>query len=1020
MVSVILTSYNHGKYICESIDSVLNQTFVDFELIILDDCSTDSSWELISQYTDSRIKAFRSGRPGDVAFSFNNAITNLAHGKYIAIHHSDDIWSLDKLERQITYLDAHPEIGAVFSNAQAISENGTELLNDSHFYSNVFDQKNRSRHEWLRYFFTHGNALCHPSILIRKVCYEECGLPRYGMTQLADLDMWVRLCLKYEIHILPEKLVQFRVRDGEANMSANRAIYRIRAFYEYYKLLQNYRKITNFDELVMVFPAAKKYDRNSESDQDFALAMVSLDEGKFSFVKIFALDLLFEIISDPNRAAKLKLNYGFDHLDFYSLTSSHDVFAREIIADHERTIADHERTIADHEKTIADHEKTIAENERVLSVVYDSTSWRLTRPLRLSVNILRKLIRVLYSMPRRIYMRIGFLRTLRRICLQFKLSVTKKIHGLVNSSENRFALQALSARRFDHRAAHSGMGVTQITEWPEIDVSVVTFNSNKWVSQFIKSLLVQHYPLKKIHLRFIDHGSQDNTLIQLENSLTVSGARFASAQIIQQPNMGFGAGHDRAIREGKSPYCLVTNIDLEFAPDSLCNVVRAGLADTESAVASWEFRQIPYEHPKYYDPVTLETNWSSHACILIRRDAYKKVGGYDPQIFMYAEDVEISYRFRSFGYILKYVPQAVVNHFTYENAGQVKPLQFTGSILGNCFIRFRYGKFSDKIVAFLIYFARFFARSPFPDAKLRLLKNVPQLIGKIPHFLSGKGSGAYFPLRGFDYEMTREGAFWAVQPLSSFVRTPLVTVITRTYCGREMFLKQAIQSVLNQTYPAIELLVVEDGGATQRPVVESCFEHTPPGFSIRFIENGKFGRSAAGNQGLASAKGEFIMFLDDDDLLFSDHVEILVSTLMRNESLSAAYALAFEVYTKLDQEQLTYVEKLFTTPEIFHQEWNYDVLLDHNFISIQAILFKKQLYEERGGFDTELDQLEDWNLWLRYGCRNHFAYVPKTTSLFRSPADLEVRSTRQELLHNAYGNAKSRAIEACAKLSYIN
>ena len=76
------------------------------------------------------------------------------------------------------------------------------------------------------------------------------------------------------------------------------------------------------------------------------------------------------------------------------------------------------------------------------------------------------------------------------------------------------------------------------------------------------------------------------------------------------------------------------------------------IADRDSNVASWELRQAFSEMPKYYDPVTLETNWSSHACILIKREVYEKVGGYDKNIFMYAEDVEFSYRLRSQGYVL--------------------------------------------------------------------------------------------------------------------------------------------------------------------------------------------------------------------------------------------------------------------------------------------------------------------------------------------------------------------------------
>ena len=100
-VSVILTSFNHSKYIREAIESTLNQTFADFELIILDDCSSDNSWDLINQYTDPRISAFRSERPGEVVGRLNKAISELASGEYIAIHHSDDAWGLNKLQVQV-------------------------------------------------------------------------------------------------------------------------------------------------------------------------------------------------------------------------------------------------------------------------------------------------------------------------------------------------------------------------------------------------------------------------------------------------------------------------------------------------------------------------------------------------------------------------------------------------------------------------------------------------------------------------------------------------------------------------------------------------------------------------------------------------------------------------------------------------------------------------------------------------------------------------------------------------------
>lgn len=388
-VSVLLTSFNHEKYICEAIDSVLNQTFADFELIVLDDASTDNSWYLISQYSDPRVKAFRNTMNYDAKYKLNNAISELSAGEYVAIHHSDDVWVPDKLEKQIAILDAHFEVGAVFTSTLAIAENGSPLTDEKHFYSNVFEQPNRTRHEWLKFFFSRGNALCHPSALIRKSCFEDCGLYRLEMGQVPDLDMWMRLCLKYEIYVLPEKLVRFRVRDNEANASGNRPEARIRGMYEYYKLLSNYRKIESFDELVKVFPSAEKYSRNEETDMDFALAMVALEEKPFAFTPLFSLDLLFEIISNPKRATNIKRLYNFDYRNFIELTGQYDVFlreAREEIAERDRIIAE---LIAERDRDVAERDGVIAWQDTVINGIYASRSWRLTRPLRFLTSLIR-------------------------------------------------------------------------------------------------------------------------------------------------------------------------------------------------------------------------------------------------------------------------------------------------------------------------------------------------------------------------------------------------------------------------------------------------------------------------------------------------------------------------------------------------------------------------------------------------------------------------------------------------------
>ncbi|MBT7038657.1 MAG: glycosyltransferase, partial [Bacteroidetes bacterium] len=279
-VSVILPSYNHEKYLNEAIDSVLKQTFLDFDLILWDDASTDSSWSIIKGYSDTRIRAYKN-KPEQRGFPSRRIISEFPTSDYIAIHHSDDIWEPEKLEKQVAYLDENPDVGAVFTRAKLIDEDGLLFEDKSHPYYSVFEEPNRTRYEWLYHFFYKGNALCHPSVLIRKECYQEVGLYRYGMAQLPDFDMWVRLAMKYEIHVMPEKLIRFRIHRDESNSSGNRSDTRIRIQFEYLQVLENYREILSYSELVKIFPLAKKHERNGNEDTGFALGMIAVETAPF-------------------------------------------------------------------------------------------------------------------------------------------------------------------------------------------------------------------------------------------------------------------------------------------------------------------------------------------------------------------------------------------------------------------------------------------------------------------------------------------------------------------------------------------------------------------------------------------------------------------------------------------------------------------------------------------------------------------------------------------------------------------
>jgi glycosyltransferase involved in cell wall biosynthesis len=327
-VSVILTSYNHANYLREAIDSVLQQTFTDFEFIICDDASSDESWAIIQSYSDPRIQAFRN-ETRQKGGNLRRAMLQGVKGEYIAIHHSDDVWEPQKLETQVTFLDLHPQIGAVFTNVLVIGEDSQPLAEDTHSYQKIFDQPNRSRFEWLNRFFYYGNVLCHPSIMIRKKCYQDCGLYRYGFAQLTDFDMWVRLCLKYEIHVLPEKLLRLRIRSNAMNASGNRPDTRTRMPFETLQILSNYRKIQTSEEFLKVFPKAEKYVRPEGFEPDFALAMTALEPDTPAVLQLFGLQILFDALNDPEKGKRLQELYGFGHADFITLTGSQDVFSIE-------------------------------------------------------------------------------------------------------------------------------------------------------------------------------------------------------------------------------------------------------------------------------------------------------------------------------------------------------------------------------------------------------------------------------------------------------------------------------------------------------------------------------------------------------------------------------------------------------------------------------------------------------------------------------------------------------------------
>lgn len=253
LVSVIIPSYNHGNYIAAAITSVMQQTWQNVEIVITDDGSTDHTVEEIRMFNDPRIRltVFEENRGACAAA--NQCIRD-ARGEFIAMLSSDDVFMPEKLERQVDFLTKHPETGAVFAYPMLINEQGEPFTDQTHKDARAFFVENRTRYEWLRHLFYHGNCLCHPTALIRRASYEQVGLYDPRLAQLPDYDMWIRLCKQFEIHVLPEPLVQFRIRDNQANASAARPEVIIRDMWEHGEVLRHYMTLSP-DEFQRIFGA---------------------------------------------------------------------------------------------------------------------------------------------------------------------------------------------------------------------------------------------------------------------------------------------------------------------------------------------------------------------------------------------------------------------------------------------------------------------------------------------------------------------------------------------------------------------------------------------------------------------------------------------------------------------------------------------------------------------------------------------------------------------------------------------
>lgn len=260
MVSIVLPVYNGEKYLALSIQSVLDQTYADWELIIVNDCSTDSSLHIAEKYAeqDARIHVISNAENKRVARSLNIGFEQ-AKGQYFTWTSDDNLYDEHALERMVDYLDRHSESYFVYADMNLIDERGNIIANTSNSCQNIF--------------------LCScvgACFLYRREVTETVGGFDPEVLYVDDYEYWLRVSLQYELHHIPELLYQYRCHDGGMTYTREKEIRKVTAQLRM-KYMEEIRNKLNETDFKVFCTTCLLYDPDTKKQIDNIMKSHGID-----------------------------------------------------------------------------------------------------------------------------------------------------------------------------------------------------------------------------------------------------------------------------------------------------------------------------------------------------------------------------------------------------------------------------------------------------------------------------------------------------------------------------------------------------------------------------------------------------------------------------------------------------------------------------------------------------------------------------------------------------------------------
>lgn len=295
LVSICVPNYNGGKYIYESITSILNQTYKNIEVLFLDNCSTDNSITVISKFKDKRLKIYKNKKNQGYSKNINKGI-NLSKGKYSAIYHSDDIYDKRIVEEQVAVLEKSKSIGGVFTLSNIINNQGKFIRKNSLPFKCKKKVLVGSKDLFFPLMLKYGNFFVCPTSMVRKSVYKKVGLYTLERLMIEDQEMWLRILNYDHLAIINKSLINYRFHQKQGSMGYNKLREEISPEYVIYDEYIN-KKFVNLNKDTL-----KKY-RQMKSKGFLFCAVGSLLNKNYKKVEV---NLKYS-----------KLNYSFNYLTLF-------------------------------------------------------------------------------------------------------------------------------------------------------------------------------------------------------------------------------------------------------------------------------------------------------------------------------------------------------------------------------------------------------------------------------------------------------------------------------------------------------------------------------------------------------------------------------------------------------------------------------------------------------------------------------------------------------------------------------